>query len=252
MKTKFDTIILSPHLDDAIFSLGGILQAQMVGKAKVINIYTQSRYTIHGLGERQEVTRTRLKEDASAMGRLGVTKEDWGFPDSTLKSIYPTEKSYLDPRVKLENDPSFFPLQDRIRRLVKTMGEDTLFFAPLGLGNHVEHRIVTAICLGIPALHDRLVLYEDGSYFEDGMGMAAQLASQQGRAIALTIKAGPFDWKAQLIKCYQSQVDDAIYEDLRVAFAHHRGEKLWTNAATKDRLESLFQATSTVKLTFNI
>ena len=65
--SRIDTIIISPHCDDAAFSLGGCLIGGLLGDVEVVNIFTVTDYTKVGDGTVEAVTALRKHEDRTAL-----------------------------------------------------------------------------------------------------------------------------------------------------------------------------------------
>lgn len=70
-------IVISPHLDDAVFSVGGVLSAAR-GRAEVVTVFTEARAgqddswaRLSGFADCEAEHKARREEDALAMNRLG-------------------------------------------------------------------------------------------------------------------------------------------------------------------------------------
>ena len=68
------TVIISPHLDDAVFSLGGAMLTGRLGKITVVSMFTRSSYCIDGLGDIERVTEMRAAEDREALALVGARR----------------------------------------------------------------------------------------------------------------------------------------------------------------------------------
>jgi LmbE family N-acetylglucosaminyl deacetylase len=246
MATQLKTIIFSPHLDDAVFSVGACLRSEAFGKAKVVNIFTRSKYTVAGLANDRKVTQLRMREDQLAMRQLGVEATYWGFPDTTLKTSYTDESSYLDPSAVPSNDCTWFSVQQHIENEFR-LNKHHLFLAPLGIGSHIEHRIVTELCLRFLRSGRKVAFYEDGSYFTGVTKESTSVANRLGLHRYIIIKPVAFSEKQSLIDVYSSQVDRSTRKILETAYVKVQGERLWStdrviNFASRQIAASLKQS----------
>ena len=244
--SSVQTIIFSPHLDDAVFSLGGTLIIGALGTVRVVNIYTTSRYSVSGNLDPASVTETRMAEDRTAMAMLGIEAEYWGFEDTTMKQQrYPDEASYLDPNADPLRDDSWGEVFERINATFARFPQ-ALFLAPLGIGHHIEHRIVAQCCLPHGNRGPVVGFYEDGTYFRD-QAYSRQCAAEFGLAESVTIAGPEYDRKARLIDIYASQLDASIRQNIRIAFHRNSGESIWTWSNLIDRIKNMVTATNDAK-----
>lgn len=149
----FDIVVVSPHLDDAILSLGQhLVRWKKEGKKlKVITVFTKFgsgknlpdyskdylKYSGHSLA--REFEKVRVKEDVEAMKMLGVDYEHWGFVDAGFREIYDTRKVLLGGVVDTRDGD----LQQQIEKKIKKISAD-LLMVPYGVGGHVDHVMVKA------------------------------------------------------------------------------------------------------------
>lgn len=232
---EIETVVLSPHLDDAAFSVGACLLSGLFPRASVINIYSRSGYRIDSLGEESEVTHRRMQEDREAMRLLGIAASYWGFPDTSLKPEYPDEPSYLNPAADPKSDKSYSAVSERIADVVRTR-RAALFLSPLGLGYHIEHRIVAEVCHGFLQEGMFVAFYEDGSYFEKSVTEATTIAEHLGLTSHITISPLGFSWKEGLVKVYSSQIDEQTLASLRRSYSETGGERLWSTDRVIDQI----------------
>lgn len=182
-------IVVSPHLDDAVFSCAGFM-ALAVRRGETVRVVTV--FTVGVDHER------RRAEDAAALDLLGVEHTHLGLLDAPERlGIARThqalvEQSSVDPedlqrvREALTSELASLPFSTRI-------------YAPLGVGGHVDHLTVHA------ALRHResAVFYEDRPYaLVPGAAHArfveAHLALVGADAFAAPHPAGPGAVEASL------------------------------------------------------
>lgn len=121
--------ILSPHIDDAFYSLGGWLPtcARVAREIRIYNIFSQTVFTVSGSSP--GAVQIRKQEEAAAQQRLGLGNciriVDWGFPDITLR-----ESTELDP-----------DLRDAITSAISEIGRQSedVILIPAGVGGHIDH-----------------------------------------------------------------------------------------------------------------
>ena len=134
-------LIFSPHLDDAVFSLGGLL-ATNPQESAVITIFSgipkeslSRRWDrACGFADSTEAMEARRQEDIAALKSLGVQSDNiihW---------------KYLDKQYRTNNKESLLILEkeirDKIESLLVTNKEKQLhIYVPL-TGLHTDHRIV--------------------------------------------------------------------------------------------------------------
>lgn len=148
----FNTLyILSPHLDDAVLSLGEhIIDWKKQGKKiKIVTIFTKFKsnknvpdYSLEyikksGFKSIGDFEKSRADEDIRAMEIMGVEYEHWGFVDAGFREIYRTREQLLGGKVNSDDDK----LIKKIREKTEKISAD-LILLPYGIGGHVDHLIV--------------------------------------------------------------------------------------------------------------
>jgi LmbE family N-acetylglucosaminyl deacetylase len=156
--------VLSPHRDDAVFSLGLCLSiwSRPEVRLQVINFFTVSAYGPHAARvDPAGVSAERRKEDRAALAVIsaGIKVEDCGLLDAPIRlGIAASTVCNPEMRVRLTDD-QLCPIVKEIRGLPK----ESLLMAPLGLGNHVDHLAVRKATL-FSAAAQRICFYEDLPY----------------------------------------------------------------------------------------
>ncbi|HLH01423.1 MAG TPA: PIG-L family deacetylase [Bryobacteraceae bacterium] len=152
-------LVLSPHRDDAVFSLFFTLSelSRRGAQISVRNFFTDSNYAPHaGTHDAAAVSQIRKREDRAALRRIhsGVRVLDSGLLDAPLRLGIPARQvCYTEVR---ECDIAL------LRSFIRPQAAD-LVFAPLGLGGHVDHRTVRQAAL-LELSRKRLAFYEDLPY----------------------------------------------------------------------------------------
>ena len=168
-------IYLSPHLDDAVFSAGGLIYEQTQAGTPVeiwtimcgdphLTEYSQFAQRLHqvwGFSSAEETVRLRREEDSLAASIVGAkavyfdfldciyrrdTKGDWLYPSEIFGAIHEADADY--------------PAQIASAISARLLPDDMLV-CQLGLGSHVDHVLVrrAAELLGRPLRYDIDVPY---------------------------------------------------------------------------------------------
>jgi len=150
-------IYFSPHLDDAVFSCGGIIAQQVRdgSNVEVWSIFTAdppaenltpfAKLLHRRWGKQGDPYRQRREEDQAACQLLGVKSVHFGFADCIYRR-YPSNSS---PVIRRTSD-LFKPIREPEQELEKAIWQlfksqitpDDQVVLPLGVGGHVDHALV--------------------------------------------------------------------------------------------------------------
>lgn len=212
-------IYLSPHLDDAAYSCGGLIweQVQQGLEVEVWTIcagdppagdYSMFAQVHHKIWEltAQEAVQARRKEDAEALEILGAQGRYFDVPDAIYRKNPKTGE-----HLYTSGEALFGGLEagDKalVRRLTLLIAQelilDSVLVSPLTVGNHVDHQLVRAAaeCLERP-----LVYYAEFPYTRDHTGGIPALVPD-----GLVVKAHPISapgmnaWQ-EGVAAYRSQI----------------------------------------------
>jgi LmbE family N-acetylglucosaminyl deacetylase len=225
----YDHIYLSPHLDDAALCCGGAIARHTNDGARVLVVtlctaapspdgpfsaLADAEHRGWGLAP-AEVISTRLREDDLALARLDADTYRAGMLDAIYRrpDVYNTREALFGTPAPDD------ALLDATRQLIAALhhrAPRAIFYAPLGVGNHVDHQIVYAAARdGAGAV---MAFYEDFPYmlwdgaFEQRMRAIAQpfVASTIDIDTTLTRKIGA-------ISAYASQLSSLFAEPAALA-----------------------------------
>lgn len=221
-------VALSPHLDDVVLSCPVHLQRlRAQGQAVVVaTVFTE------GDESAVEQYRQRRAEDRRALRALGCAHHHLGFLDAPFRSAaYGDFCGIAFGEVDLATQGA---VADRIARLTARLKPERVF-APLAVGNHVDHRLVRQAAL-MSVSHERLVFYEDRPY--------AFIPSQVER---VTGKPGPLDpryFDAAYVRHYLGNASREVVEAKWAAMAPLplRFESFGTCRAAPEELRQLREA----------
>lgn len=238
-------VILSPHLDDAALSCGGLLHALQGVSTLVVTLCSgnppqraspDGRHTAPA--RRGHVSpRIRRAEDIAAMRAIAAEFVHLSFPDAiyrrntqTGKLIYPSARErWVAPNA--EDAAHIEELYRLLRRICLDLGP-ILLVSPMGIGDHVDHQITALVALRLAAAGASLLFYEDFPYVAnpdsgrgDGDGPHAALARLQLEPNERFIVPVDVDGKMRLLRHYVSQVPvlfgtDAAMQGAIVGYQH--------------------------------
>lgn len=175
-------IFLSPHFDDVVYSCGGTLGVQKsVGlRPLVITVFGGTPQAGTPLSpfaldvqrkmgfsqDVQNVIQTRRKEDAAALDLLGVDYLWLDYPDAIYRgdpACYTQENQLIGGEVHADDRWIDEELAATLVSLRQRL-PDTVWYAPLGAGRHVDHQIVCSAADRLAEQGARVNLYEDFPY----------------------------------------------------------------------------------------
>jgi LmbE family N-acetylglucosaminyl deacetylase len=149
-------LFLSPHLDDAILSCAGRIQRHVARGERVVLLTAFS----HADPDDAADWAARRREDERAAARLAAEVRWLGLPDAPFRDPqYVDFAAITGPHAP--GDAAWRErLSERLRAELHALQPATLY-APLGVGDHVDHRLVheAAAALDPPPTH-----YEDHPY----------------------------------------------------------------------------------------
>ncbi len=239
--------VLSPHRDDAAFSLGLAIERWTSAghTVEVMNCFTKSRYSpfgdlafVHANDLQSYVTALRHREDLlwSRKYHPAVSLMDLNLRDAPQRLQCSVEDVCSVP--PKPDDRSAVKIRSALERTVK----DALVL-PLGVGEHVDH--LTARIAAQDGWPETLPLafYEDLPY-SARPGMAdgiEERAASLGSALQAGFVCEPADAKdaqerkRQLALCYDSQIDSEVMDQIADFCERYSGrERLWMSRAWRE------------------
>lgn len=238
-------IYLSPHLDDAVFSAGGLIYEQtqagisveiwtfMCGDPRLTEYsqFAQRLHAIWGFSSAEETVRKRREEDKAAASIVGSKavhfdfldciyrrdkNGDWLYPSEIFGAIHPADADY--------------PAQIAAA-ISARLNPDDVLVCQLGLGSHVDHVLVrqAAELLGRPLRYDIDVPYWCYKPHE----LEAKAAGMVAETVRITETSLPRWVEASV--CYKSQLPslgerfdspETVTESIRNYWAERQGIRL--------------------------
>jgi LmbE family N-acetylglucosaminyl deacetylase len=210
-------IYLSPHLDDAVFSCGGLIfqQTRRGDDALIVTIcageppasgLSKFAEELHSRWEEAESPiQSRRREDHKACTRLGGSHIRLEIPDSVYRKdeegrhLYPTEESIFGPLASSEG------------ALVEIVGAqisdyfrtEAHLYVPLCYGGHVDHRLTrcAAESLGVPMKY-----YRDLPYAGRVFHIPQDLRLPAGEEVFHTLESDEIETWTNAMMEYKSQI----------------------------------------------
>ncbi|MCK2244363.1 MULTISPECIES: PIG-L deacetylase family protein [unclassified Crossiella] len=213
-------VVVSPHPDDAVLALGGLLAAR---GGRVLDVFSVETWTsIPYYAARPELT-TRLlaAEELVACRVLGADPELLGFLDAADRPEHAAGFLAPDPAAGHTGEPELFAALTA--RLAKELTGCAEVYLPLAVGGHVDHLLCREAVLALAARGalpgSRLVFYEDQPYslFTSAEELSAALAPRlraagldrlRPRLLPMDATAGQA--KQEALKAYRIQVRAGI------------------------------------------
>lgn len=243
-------VFLSPHYDDAIYSCGGTIASLVAGgdRVRVLTIMsakpthfpqTPLVETLHSRWDTgEDAVQIRRQEDESALAQVGADGVYFPLADCVYRTydgvaLYPDESALWG---------NIHPYDEALPRLRYNGNaythHATRVYAPLGVGNHVDHRIVREWAIGLLRAGENVLFYTDYPYMRDEalIQMALEQCALQLVPFWQRLSEGDLAIKLKAMRSYRSQMssfwrdDEDMVTDVQRAFSHPEGgygERFW-------------------------
>lgn len=237
-------IVLSPHLDDAALSFGGSIAALTTKKRPVLVVTVCAGMPspldpVNDLAA--ELTgrsaaswiQARRREEARSMAELNA---DY-YLNTALDAIFRHPDAYNSREALFAlpvQEDSLHAHAFGLAALLLSLAPEAIFYAPLGAGGHVDHRIVCAAALrALP--RERTFFYEDFPYLRDEGVVEARAEELRAKGFDLQRQPRPRSIEAtrakkiRAVAAYKSQIDGLFGSPtfMRRALREQSEEALW-------------------------
>jgi LmbE family N-acetylglucosaminyl deacetylase len=210
------SIFLSPHLDDAIYSCGGLIAAQTRQGAAVTvatlfagdpdpGPLSQFARQLHDRwGIRGQGVEARRQEDLIACSIVGAAAIHIEIPEAIYRRgdggeyLYPDEEAIFGDR-----SPSDDELAESLAQVLEEIcSEGSRLYVPLAVGSHVDHVLVrrAAQGLGRPTWG-----YHDMPYAARDLDLPAGIGERAGVGSVLPVEAEDLERWVRATWAYRSQ-----------------------------------------------
>jgi LmbE family N-acetylglucosaminyl deacetylase len=222
----YQRIYLSPHLDDAALSCGGLIyQERQAGLAVLVvtvmagdapsdgksSPIVNDLHTRWGLATNPNPATARRAEDRRALSILAADLLHWEWPECVYRR-HPTSGGFLYPsEASLWGavHPTEKELSARIAQRLADLplAPNGRVCVPLTVGGHVDHHLVRQAAETCGAPGGGLVYYEEYPYAEHPQALAAVLGDRDGwQAETVPLGEDALEAKTAAVSCYDSQI----------------------------------------------
>jgi LmbE family N-acetylglucosaminyl deacetylase len=221
---SYDHVYLSPHLDDAVLSCGGAIARHSNAGARVLVVtictgapppdspfsaFARKHHLMWGFAPGQAMA-ARMREDDRALERLDADAYRAGMLDAIYRmpEVYTSNDELFG--APAPDDPLLYSTRQLIAALRGRLPHAT-FYAPLGVGNHVDHQILHAAARdGAGAF---MAFYEDFPYVTQPGALEQRLAALGQKFVPSTIDIdATLARKIGAIDAYVSQLS-SLFDD---------------------------------------
>ena len=207
-------LFLSPHLDDVVFSCGGLAAslADDGWETVLVTVFTRSVVPAagfalacqldKGLSPDTDYMALRRAEDQAAARLLSFGTVRW------LDMLEAPHRGYNSPPELFGDIPASDSVRVELTSQFLALAAEfqpDLILAPQGLGGHVDHQqVVAAACRSFPA--DRTAFYRDTPYAIRQPAAAKLPTVPSGVASTVPISSAVLDRKIAAAQAYASQI----------------------------------------------
>jgi LmbE family N-acetylglucosaminyl deacetylase len=235
-------IYISPHLDDAILSCGGLIWEQTHAGTQVeiwtvcagdppdvpLSPFAEVLHAEWGTGV--ETPALRREEDKAACRAVGARYRHLSIPDCIYRFAQDGTWLYNPDNLMGKIQPADRPLVETVRAFLAAIlkPEDTII-CPLTVGGHVDHRLARAAAEG---LERPLWYYADVPYLLDNPSALETFTSDMQAEVRPVSEAGLRAWQ-EGIAAYASQIGmlfenpEKMQEMIQSYWQSSAGIRLW-------------------------
>lgn len=245
---RFDHyVFLSPHLDDAVFSCGNLLELLKINQKKihVITFFTKTKVTspltpqaklllkVSGnYSDAEKLFENRKNEDKSALKLFDADYLHLDFIDACFRTtpennhpIYESEKQQYSGAIAIQDNQLIKQITISTKKLINKFPNKRLILAPMGIGCHADHLIINKIARN---LNEDVVMWTDYPYsIREGnyRKFLANTSHIKFDQITIPKNSKKNNLKVKAIKQYKSQISSQfpgkkIANDLEIYFIY--------------------------------
>lgn len=178
-------LCFSPHLDDVILScVAKLLKDKSEGK----RIRVETIFTLDGDRKSQWSKldyEKRREEDFSVFKQLGAQVEHWQMKDAPFRNSLYSDWESIVTKFSEKDKATVLEIKNRMWEVIKTQSPQEILL-PLGVGGHVDHRIVFLAGLEMCREKDlwkKVWFYEDRPYILVDGALEARLISLRFKSL---------------------------------------------------------------------
>jgi len=228
-------LVVSPHYDDAPLSLGqSMLDGVLSGHTVTVGIvFGRSNYTRYFRPTRARwplATAIRLAEELRNARRFGYRLRLAGLQEVILRSGSGDTATFLSPDIDVTSVDVLPKVVELLRRW---SGRYDQIVMPMGVGDHLDHRLVAeAGARLIAAGHRNISFYEDRPYAswisdDEIEPIARRVDAELARPIERRDMSGPTTTAKQTTIWYPSQFHPSFIDAMAGDITGRRREHVW-------------------------
>lgn len=247
-------VYVSPHLDDAVLSAGGLIHDQAKAGLPVeiwtlmcgfppeggLTPFAQDLHIQWGFASAEEAVRQRRDEDLRAAGTVGAKAVHFDFLDCIYRRGPDGEALYPEGVfVPVHAAEVGYPAQITAA-LARVLERGDVVVCPLGIGGHVDHVVTRAVVEGlalseVEGLDRPLLYYADIPYLMNHHSQLAAKTAGLRPTVQPVSEEGLGAWQ-EGVAAYASQLSTLFEDDaamraaLRGYWAGVGGIRLWKTA----------------------
>ena len=199
-------VAISPHLDDAAFSVGGLLaaRARAGDRITIVTCFTGGMARPEGfalacqldkgLDAETDYMALRRQEDFVACAAIGADTIHLPFLEAPHRGYGSAAELFAKRR---QDDDVLVPLSEALIRLIRAIKPD-LVLRPLAIGDHVDHWIVRD---AVASIQKPMLSWEDWPYLRRAEGQSRRVPALRHRLTDLDRRT-----RLQMCAAYRSQI----------------------------------------------
>jgi LmbE family N-acetylglucosaminyl deacetylase len=226
LQKLYQRIYLSPHLDDAVLSCGGLIFQErradlsvlvltpLAGAALWDGVPSPIIADLHSRWELEAISNpvaARKAEDREALSVLQADVLHWEWPECVYRR-HPTSGDFLYPTEESLWGTVHSAEKYLVTEIAQNLADLPLapagrIYVPLTVGNHVDHHLVRQAAETWGAPQGQMVYFEEYPYAERPEALATVLKDRKSwQAEIVPLDAAALDAKAAAVACYRSQI----------------------------------------------
>jgi len=223
-------LIISPHLDDAILSLGGFLCNSISSDDMILTVFNTAWSVLVDHDYHQEITKTNLAEEKKIIEELGCRYQFLNWDECLLRGY-----QYWKGPFDLDKD---MDISLRFTRTIQhILNKYTEVYLPAAIGLHIDHMLVFNAIIDLIAQNRnvKFILYQDLPYATYG-GTAERINSIE-KLKRFTLKlletdiTSTIEKKCRMLRSYKSQLTEEdilkVYDFACCKKKDHYFENAW-------------------------
>lgn len=211
MPANLRVMAVSPHPDDVALSAGGLIwKLHSSNTIRLLTVFGRSRWVSHSIArelrDSETITALRAEEERNYAEQLAADCNILPYEDASLRSY-----DAVSERLKTHDPASWREQVKASVRMEIARYRPHLLIGPAGIGNHIDHVIVSEAINELERIPDMAVLfYQDLPYAtEPELRAGTPNRFDIAGVLDIDIEAG-LDQKVRNLGLYASQIDNKL------------------------------------------